>query len=103
MILPAAGPYVLADRYAGFMHPLEAGLANGLTRIVSSAERGFARPESAGAWKRLVAFGSFVTTLVLTLGKLIAGMISGSVAQRFGPMEFLLQPVPVQTKDLARA
>jgi len=62
------------------MHPLEAGLANGFTRIVSSAERGFARPESAGAWKRLVAFGSFLTTLVLTLGKLIAGMISGSVA-----------------------
>ena len=34
----------------------------------------------AGTWKRLVAFGSFLTTLALTLGKFIAGLISGSVA-----------------------
>ncbi|MCC5976761.1 MAG: cation transporter [Salinarimonas sp.] len=34
----------------------------------------------AGSWKRLVAFGSFLTTLALTLGKFIAGLVSGSVA-----------------------
>lgn len=55
-------------------------MANGFARIRASAERGFATPENAGTWKRLVAFGSFLTTLVLTLGKLVAGMISGSVA-----------------------
>ncbi|MGY6569980.1 MAG: cation diffusion facilitator family transporter [Salinarimonas sp.] len=61
-------------------HRLEDVVANGLMRIVNAAGPGFATPANAGVWKRLVAFGSFLTTVILTLGKLIAGVVSGSVA-----------------------
>ncbi|MGY6646741.1 MAG: cation diffusion facilitator family transporter [Salinarimonas sp.] len=52
---------------------------NGISMARRPAPAVFAN-RNAGTWKRVVAFGSFLTTLALTLGKLIAGLISGSVA-----------------------